>query len=105
MNIDKAYEYDILSRNVNYTLTKTIDGGFTAWELKESGSRVMQAKSPFSSHSLHKIRKYLLNSSEAQTLICLTTTQRNTLTNVFLGLQIFNSTASASQVWDGSSWV
>lgn len=105
MNIEIAYEKDILNRDSNYSLTASTDGAFTIWVLKDNGSHVTKSRAPISSHALHTIRKWLLNSSESQTLFWLTTTERNLLTGVFTGLQILNKTTGTVQTYDGSSWV
>mgnify|MGYP005820189667 CR=1 FL=1 len=105
MNIEKAYEYDILSRNANYTLSEVIVGLFSTWTLKLSGVHVMSHRSQSSINNLRTIRSMVLDHSGSHVNLVMTSTQRDTLTDVYSGFCFMNSTTGSCQTWDGSSWI
>lgn len=105
MNIEFAYEKDILNRNPNYKLVKTTDGAFTCWCLRCKNKHIMKSKSITASHSLLKIRSFLLSSSEHHTLLWLKTPERNLLTDMYEGFQILNKNTGKVETWNGSSWI
>jgi hypothetical protein len=105
MNIEKAYEYDILNRKVTYTLEKTVLWDLTQWQLKDDGVKVMRAKSMESIYALRKIRDFILNWEAQAVYLCLTTDQKWDLGSVTPGFKMMNSTTGTVEWWNGSEWV
>lgn len=52
-----------------------------------------------------RIKKYIQSGKIMGMPKVVTTAERNLLTNLHVGTEVYNTTTSAFEKWDGSSWV
>jgi len=98
------YENDILNRFPGHTLTFTVDGGVITWALKDGGSNIVQSYQGLNDAViLRKLRENL--GFPESVLLLSTTTERDALSSVEDGQQIFNLTNNEQQSFDGTVWV
>lgn len=98
------YKDDIENRYPTYSITSTVIGNITTWELKDADSNLIYKIKGFAVNNnlMLKRMRQNLNISD-QTLPCITTTQRDLLTFI-IGEQIFNMTLGVAQVKDATGW-
>jgi len=101
--MSEIYQNDILNRFPGHTLTFTTDVNLITWELKDGGSNLIQSYQGLNDEIiLQKLRENL--GFPDSVLLLSTTTQRNALTGIEVGREIFNSTDGVPQTFNGSTW-
>ena len=101
---DKAlYINDMIHRYANHTFSESTTGDIVTVTFKDGASvTIAEAKSMTNVIGYQIIRKSLLLSEHLNFLS--TTTERDSLSGVGKGTQIYNITTGASEVWDGTNW-
>ena len=97
------YENDILNRFPGHTLTFTTNNSIITWSLKDGGSNLIQSYSGQNDDVI--LRKLRGNLGFADSVLLLSTTaQRDALSSVEDGQEIFNTTLGEQQSFDGTVW-
>jgi len=95
---------DLIARNPGYSFTETTVGGMTLVEFKDGDSAVVEEATKIASVDAYiSIRRAMGYSDHI--CCCGTTTQKNALTGVMPGANIFDTTLGTQQTYDGTSWV
>jgi len=104
MSVKELNRDDLLNRFVSHTFTETIVDSMTLVEFKDGGSTVVgAAKTIVVDDAYRIIREDLVG--DLSILHLLTTTERDALSSVDDGQQIFNITDNEQQSFDGTVWV
>jgi len=101
--MSQIYQNDILNRFASHTLVKTTDAGQITWTLRDGGSTIVQTAKGLVDIEILKRLRVNLGVNES-TLLESTTTQRDALTGVVTGQEIYNSTDDTQQTFNGTTW-
>jgi hypothetical protein len=99
------YKFDLANRFPDYTFTETSDGDAITYEITNNvaaGATVETITRYGETNVVCAIREMLVGGDEILPL--LTTTQRDTLSSVVEGTEIFNITTEAKEVYYNGSW-
>jgi len=102
---ETIYKNDMQNRFPTYSLTKTVTGAITKYELKDGGTVIASAKAGDAGAAIFKLREQMGLGIEIPPL--LTETQRNALTGVTKGQPLLvdrGSGVHVQQFHDGTGW-
>ncbi len=104
MSIKELFRDDLLNRYPAHTFTETVTGSLTLVEFKDGADALVASALKVGSDAAYLlIREDLVGHLEV--LPCVTTAQRDALTDVAVGLDIFNLTDDSQEIYDGTQWL
>tara|TARA_Y100000593_G_C4285896_1_gene325431 strand:- start:306 stop:1121 length:816 start_codon:yes stop_codon:yes gene_type:complete len=104
MTVFNIYKNDILNRFPGHTLTRTTNSSKIIWTLKDSGNNFVQKYE--GNNDSEVLRKLRINLGFPTSIMLISTTaQKNALSQVETGQEIFDTDLNQAQEYNGSAWI